>query len=59
MAVGLFNLFADSVMKPQIQLDKCYSKVNYLGTNGYMDGNKITLTEEIPAFGFVAFEVFE
>lgn len=59
LAVGLFNLFADSVMNPRIQLDKHYSSVNYLGTNGYMKDDEIILTEEIPAFGFVAFEVFE
>lgn len=59
LVVGLFNLFADSVMNPKIQLDKSYSSVKYLGINGCMEDDEIILTEEIPAFGFVAFEVFE
>lgn len=59
LAVGLFNCFADSILKPTIQLDKIYSKVEFLGTNGNMKDDEIILTKEIPAFGFVAFEVFD
>ena len=59
LAVGLFNCFADSILKPVIQLDKSYQKVQFLGTNGEMKGDEVILTQEIPAFGCVAFEVFD
>lgn len=59
LAVGLFNCFADSILKPTIELDRAYKTVNFLGTSGTMKDNVIILTEEIPAFGFVAFEVYD
>lgn len=56
MAVGLWNIFADPIPRPEIRLDKAYNKIHFINCNGHMDGNKVYLSE-IAAFGFAGFEV--
>lgn len=56
MSVGLWNFFADTVIEPVVELDKEYSHIEFINCNGRIDGNNVYLTD-IPAFGFVAFEV--
>ena len=58
MAVGLFNLFADSVLSPVVELDSEYSGIKFLNTNGKLEGNKVYLND-IPPFSFAGFEVLE
>ena len=57
MAVGLFNCFADSVLDPVIKLDGTYSRVRFVGCNGTLCGDTVTLDAPIGAFAFAAFEV--
>lgn len=57
LSVGLWNIFADSVFEPVITLDQQYSKIQFIGCNGRLDGDKVYLSE-IPAFGFAGFEAF-
>lgn len=56
MAVGLWNFFADTAINPVVELDSEYSGIEFLNTNGKLDGNKVYLND-IPPFGFVGFEV--
>ena len=58
MAVGLFNLFADSVLSPVVELDGKYSKISFINSNGRLEGDKVVMTD-IPPFGFAGFEVSE
>ena len=56
MAVGLWNFFADPAIDPVVELDGEYGGIEFLNTNGKLDGNKVYLND-IPPFGFVGFEV--
>jgi len=56
MSVGLWNMFADPVLNPVIDLDQAYSKIYFVNCNGKLNGNRVVLSE-IPAFGYAAFEV--
>ena len=56
LAVGLWNIFADSVHEPVITLDKAYSEIRFINCTGRMDGKKVYLSG-IPAFAFAGFEV--
>lgn len=56
MAVGLWNFFADTAIDPIVELDSEYSGIEFLNTNGKLDGNKVYLND-IPPFGFAGFEI--
>ena len=56
LAVGLWNMFADSVDEPVITMDKAYSRVKGLNCSAELAGDRVKLSQ-IPAFGFAAFEV--
>lgn len=56
MSVGLWNIFADSVLEPTVELDKNYSKIDFINCNGKFEGNIVKLSE-LPPFGFAGFEV--
>lgn len=56
MSVGVWNFFADIAIDPVIELDGEYGSIEFLNTNGRLDGDKVYLND-IPAFGFAAFEV--
>ncbi len=57
LAVGLWNLFADSVLRPTIELDGIYTDIDCYRCNGKIDGTRVRLEEEIPPFGFAFFTV--
>lgn len=59
MAVGLWNIFPDAVLSPVIELDKAYTRVEFINCSGSLDGNRVRLDADIPAYGFAGFEVFE
>ena len=54
MAVGLWNLFADTAMEPVIELSKQYSEISFIHCNGQLKGDKVYLSD-IPPFEFVGF----
>ncbi|MBQ1183337.1 MAG: hypothetical protein IIX60_02690 [Clostridia bacterium] len=56
MAVGLWNFFADIAVNPVVHLDKEYSEIEFINCSGELKGDKVHLSD-IPAFGFVGFEV--
>ena len=57
LAVGLFNVFADSVYECEIILDREYKSVSFIGCDGELSGNVVKLSGEIPPYGFAAFEL--
>ena len=56
MAVGLFNIFADEIINPEIILDKEYSEIECINCTGKIEGNKVTLTDILP-FSFAGFNI--
>lgn len=56
MAVGLWNFCLDSILRPEITLDKEYDEICFLNCHGKMEGNKVVLGE-IGAYAFAGFEV--
>ncbi len=59
MAVGLWNLFADGIDKPKIVLDNDYSKIDFYNCSGKIDGNVVTLNEELTPYSFALFTVYK
>ncbi|MBO5069281.1 MAG: hypothetical protein J6C37_02825 [Roseburia sp.] len=56
LAVGLWNFFADSILKPEVMLDKVYKKITFINCTGELQGNRVILNELQP-FAFAGFEV--
>lgn len=56
MSVAISNIFMDEVFEPVIQLDRTYHEIRFLNCTGTLEGDKVILSD-IPAYGFVAFEV--
>ncbi|MCQ2486017.1 MAG: hypothetical protein MJ168_11880 [Clostridia bacterium] len=59
MAVGLWNLFPDEIFTPVIELDRAYSRAEFVCCNGKLAGDKIYLDSDIAPYKFAAIEVFE
>ena len=56
MAVGLWNMFADDVHEPTVELDGTYREIEFVNCSGRLDGDRVVLTD-IPPFSFAGFEV--
>ena len=56
LAVGLWNIFADSIQEPVITLDKAYKDIRFINCTGKLDGNKVSLSRMEP-FAFAGFAV--
>lgn len=59
MAVGLWNIFPDRIYEPVIELDKKYSRAEFINCMGTLDGDKIILDGDIQPYSFAGFELFE
>lgn len=59
LAVGLFNCFADAVLEPTVKLDRAYRSIRFVGCEGRLEGDTVYLSNPIPAYEYVAFEVEE
>lgn len=57
LTVGLWNLFADSIEHPTVTLDDAYTVLDTYHCSGTLTGRTLTLSEEIPPFGFAFFTV--
>lgn len=55
-AVGLWNIFADEISEPVIELGEEYGSIEFINCSGRLEGNTVILSE-IPPFGFAGFEV--
>lgn len=56
MAVGVWNLFADEMIEPVVELDEVYADVSFVNCKGRLEGRRVTLSDVAP-FSFVGFEV--
>lgn len=56
LAVGLWNLFADEMLAPVVELDEPYASVEFINCSGRVEGNRVYLTDIAP-YSFVGFEV--
>lgn len=56
MAVGLWNIFADEIVCPEIILDSSFDSIECINCTGKIESNKVTLTD-IPPFSFAGFNV--
>lgn len=56
MTVGLWNIFADSVTEPIVELDAEYAEIDFINCTGKMIGNNVYLSELAP-FAFAGFTV--
>ncbi len=57
MAVGLWNIFADPILKPVIELDDTYDTLDTYNCTGKLEGNKVILDAPIPPYGIAFFTV--
>lgn len=51
LAIGLWNIFADEIIKPVIELAEEYSEAEFIHCEGCLKGNILELSE-LPAYGF-------
>ncbi len=56
MSVLLINNFADEIIKPEIQLDRCYNKIKFVNCDGELVGDKVVF-KDIQPYAIIAFEV--
>ena len=51
-AIGLWNIYADSVLNPEIYLDEAYAEADFYNCSGRIVGNKVVLDNDIPPYDF-------
>ena len=56
MSVGLWNMFADSVIHLMAELDEAYQEIYFINCNGRLEENRVFLSE-IQPFAFAGFDV--
>ena len=56
LAVGIWNFFADIAIEPVVELAYTYKSIEFINCSGELKGDRVYLSD-IPAFGFVGFEV--
>ena len=56
LAVGLWNMFADPVVFPTVELGESYLKIKCVNCKATLENNRVMLDEIVP-FGFAFFEV--
>nr|MBE6545733.1 hypothetical protein [Oscillospiraceae bacterium] len=53
----LVNVNLDDVFYPVFTLDKEYKEISFLNCTGRLEGNKVIIESDIPAYGYAGFEV--
>jgi hypothetical protein len=59
MAVGMWNLFADEVITPEIILDSAYSRADFYNCTGKLSGDRIVLDNDILPYSFAFFTLYK
>ncbi len=57
LTVGIWNIFQDEAITPEIILDKEYKNLDCYNCDGVLDGDKVKLKTDIPPYSFVCFTV--
>ena len=52
MAIGLWNNFEDEMIRPMIKLNKPYKTARFIGCEGVLNGDRITLTKPLGAYSY-------
>lgn len=55
--VGLWNLWEDEILRPEIELDAPVKSVEFYQTEGYANGDKVYLTKPLKSYECAFFEV--
>ena len=59
MIVGLWNIFADTIFAPEIELDAEYKKAEFYNCNGKLSGDKIILDTDILPYSFAVITLYK
>lgn len=59
LTVGLWNIFADEVIAPEICMDKEYTAIDCYRCDGHIEGKKVRFSTDIPPYGTAIFTVRE
>ena len=59
LSVALFNCFADPVLSPTLTLGDHYARIECVGCEATLEGNRVTLTSRLHGFEFAAFRVWK
>jgi hypothetical protein len=59
MAIGVWNNFEDEMMQNVIKLHKPYKTARFVGCEGTLSGDEITLTKSLGAYTYGFIELFE
>ncbi len=59
MAVGLWNIFPDSILEPVIELDAEYKKIDFYNCSGSLEKNRVILDKEISPYSYAFFTVYK
>ena len=57
LAVGLWNNFADAILKPVVELGESYKKARFINCEGQLLDNKIVLNKPLGAYTFCFIEL--
>ncbi len=57
-AVILLNNFPDSILSPVITLDREYEHLECAGCEGHIEGNRVVLDSELPAYDFAVIRAY-
>lgn len=57
LAVGMWNLWPDTVYSPQVILGSEYGSIEFIAGEGKLEGDKVMLDSDIIPFGFAGFIV--
>ncbi len=59
LSVGLWNIFPDEAIEPEIFLDKEYKTADFYGCDGVLEGRKIKINGTVQPYGIALFTVEE
>jgi hypothetical protein len=57
LAIGLWNNFADAILKPVVDLGESYKKARFVNCKGQLIGNKVILDNPLGAYAFCFIEL--
>ena len=57
LAIGLWNNFADAILKPVVELGESYKHARFVNCEGKLADNKIVLSKPLGAYSFCFIEL--
>ena len=59
MSIALFNCFADRLFEPTVMLDESYARIECVGCEATLDGDRITLTSPMHAYTSAMLRIYK